>query len=76
MNSLGLVTVYLAPKSTPNCTPKCGGMWANGPERRRTTKDKIGMFSGPFKAKDEHIRTEKWCPEEDSNLHAVASAST
>jgi hypothetical protein len=20
--------------------------------------------------------TEKWCPEEDSNLHAVASAST
>jgi hypothetical protein len=30
----------------------------------------------PVKAKDEHIRTDKWCPEEDSNLHAVTSAST
>jgi hypothetical protein len=29
-----------------------------------------------FKAAHEHWRIEKWCPGEDSNLHALASAST
>ena len=45
-------------------------------EQRRSPREPAQLILKVFSISGGRWRPEKWCPEEDSNLHALASAST
>jgi hypothetical protein len=51
-------------------------MVANDGEQWRPEVASFSQISVVFSTRGDRSRTGKWCPEEDSNLHGLATAST
>jgi hypothetical protein len=56
--------------------PFCGGTLRNRIELHGTEPGQEWQISAVLSMVSRVAQENKWCPEEDSNLHALASAST
>ena len=63
-------------RQAPKGAPESPRIWTNDSERPRSARGRFSHFSGVLSTVNALWRTGEWCPEEDSNLHDLAIAST